>query len=86
MVNDDFKTDDIILCFNASGILGIFTALVKSEISEINPRFEIWIKYGVIFLCAISVQCTCRSKIANVLILMFLVVARGNQIGLVANS
>jgi len=56
MENEDFKTVEILQYFSASGILGIFAAFVKIEISEIKPRVAILIKYGEIFLFAAIVD------------------------------
>jgi hypothetical protein len=40
MSKEDFTAGLTMLCFNAAGITSIFTALVKSDRFEINPRVE----------------------------------------------
>ena len=49
MSNEDFPADLTMLCFNAADIASIFTALVKSEQLEINPKVETSMKRGTIF-------------------------------------
>ena len=67
MLNEDFKATMTIERFKLSGIIGIFKALVKFDISAMKPKVETSMKWGTIFLLPAKVdpcaQCpyTCSS-------------------------
>ena len=56
MLNEDFKTAMTIERSKLSGIIGIFKALVKSDISAMKPKVETAMKWGTIFLLPAKVD------------------------------
>ena len=56
MLNEDFKAAMTIERFKLSGIIGIFKALVKSDISAMKSKVETSMKWGTIFLLPATVD------------------------------
>ena len=56
MLNEDFKAAMTIERFNLSGMIRIFKALVKSDISAMKPKVETSMKRGTILLLPAKVD------------------------------
>jgi hypothetical protein len=56
MLNEHFKAAMTTGRFKLSGIIGIFKALVKPDISAMKPKVETSMKWGTIFLLPAKVD------------------------------